>query len=226
MTSSSTETNRRGVSALSEHWRQDGWTSTPCTCGGSSGGSGSGGCDELAGERLPKQRPHLIEGKKDEEEACLTTAKKREEHPDRNADEHLGARLPQRDEEAGSILFHSSSNTSEIRNDNNESRATASAAEKVSEDILVKDAEILRLIEERRNTPKGEKHKLKDVTKCIKRCISDKKRKKWQMDIQRILEDFKGVSNIPGIKSAKKRVLITSKRNCRCLWRFFFIKNI
>ena len=60
MTSSITETNRRGVSALSEHRRQGGWTSTPYTCGGS---SGSGGCDELAGERLPKQRPHLIDGR-------------------------------------------------------------------------------------------------------------------------------------------------------------------
>ena len=172
MTSSSTETNRRGVSALSEHKRQDDWTSTPSICGGC---SGSGGCDELAGKRLPKQRPHLIERIKDEEEACLTTAKKGEEHPDRNADEHLGARLPHPGEEAGSIVFHSSSNTSEIRNDNNESRATASAAAKVSEDILVKDAEILRLIEERRNTQKGEEDKLKDVSKCIKRCIRDKK---------------------------------------------------
>ena len=33
-----------------------------------------------------------------------------------------------------------------------------------------------------------------------------------QMDIQRILEDFKGIRNIPGIKSAKKRVLITKMR--------------
>ena len=63
-----------------------------------------------------------------------------------------------------------------LRNDNNESRASASAAAKVSEDILVKDAEILRLIEERRNTPKREKQKLKDVSKCIKRCIRDKKK--------------------------------------------------
>ena len=53
---------------------------------------------------------------------------------------------------------------------------SASAAAKVSEDILVKDAEILRLIEERRNTPKGEKDKLKDVSNCIKRCIRDKKK--------------------------------------------------
>ena len=60
-TSSSTKTSRMCVSALIEHRRQDGWTSTPYTCGGS---GCSGGCDELVGERLPKQRPHLIEGKK------------------------------------------------------------------------------------------------------------------------------------------------------------------
>ena len=110
-------------------------------------------------------------------------------------------------------MFHSSSNTSEIRNDNNESRATAPAAAKVSEDILVKDAEILRLIEERRNTPKGEKHKLKDVSKCRKRCIREKNRMTRQMDIQRILQDFERIRNIPGIKSAKKRALITKVRN-------------
>ena len=57
-------------------------------------------------------------------------------------------------------MFHSSSNTSEIRNDNNEARATASEAAKVSDDMLDRNAEILRLIEERRSTPKGENHKL------------------------------------------------------------------
>ena len=36
---------------------------------------------------------------------------------------------------------------------------------------------------------------------------------KRQQDIQRILEDFKGVRNIPGIKSAKKKVLITEIKN-------------
>ena len=44
----------------------------------------------------------------------------------------------------------------------------------------MKDAEILRLIEERRNTPKEEKQRLKEVSKCITKCIRDKKRKgKW-----------------------------------------------
>ena len=36
---------------------------------------------------------------------------------------------------------------------------------------------------------------------------------KRQQDIQIILEDFKGVRNIPGIKSAKKKLLITKIKN-------------
>ena len=36
---------------------------------------------------------------------------------------------------------------------------------------------------------------------------------KRQQDIERILEEFKGVRNIPGIKTAKKRVLITKIKN-------------
>ena len=45
--------------------------------------------------------------------------------------------------------------------------------------------------------------------------MRDKKRVKRQQLIQRIREDFKGVSNIPGIKSAKKKVLITKIKNER-----------
>ena len=77
------------------------------------------------------------------------------------------------------------------------------------------DAEIRRLIEERRSTPKEEKQRLKELSKCIKKCIRDKKRVNRQQLIQRILEDFKGVSSIPGIKSAKKKVLITKIKNER-----------
>ena len=73
-------------------------------------------------------------------------------------------------------MFHSSSNTSEIRNDNNEARATTSVAAKVSDDMLDRNAEIQRLIEERRSTPKGEKHKLKEVSKCIKKDASETKK--------------------------------------------------
>ena len=107
--------------------RQDDCTYTPCTCGRS---GCSGGYDVLAGEQLPKQRPQV------------------EEHPEHKSEEHLGAQFPHQDEEAGSIVFHSNSNTSEIKNDNNEARVMACAAAKVSEDLSIKDSEILRLIEE------------------------------------------------------------------------------
>ena len=111
----------------------------------------------LAGERLPKQRPQG------------------DDHPDHNSEEHLEAQVPHQDEEAGSIVFHSSSNASEFKNDNKEARVTASAAAKVSEDFPNEDAEILRLIEERRSTPKEEKQRLKDLSKCIKNASEKKK---------------------------------------------------
>ena len=73
--------------------------------------------------------------------------------------------------------------------------------------------EIRRLIEERRTTPKEEKQRSKDVSKQIRKCIRDKKRAKRQEEIQRILEDFNGIKKIPGIKSAKRRALITKIKN-------------
>ena len=192
MKRSSTVANQRGVPAQLEHRRQDGWTSTPrgsddekkgserVTTAGErlknqrphppvkiedeedahevvTGSGCSGGCDLLAGERLPKQRPHG------------------DEHPEHNSEEHLGAQVPHQDEEAGSIVFHSSSNASEFKNDNKEAHVTTSAAAKESEEFLDKDAEILRLIEERRSTPKEEKQRLKDLSKRIKNCIREKK---------------------------------------------------
>ena len=78
------------------------------------------------------------------------------------------------------------------------------AAAKETEEISRKDAEIRKLI--RRGEPKEEKQRLKELSKCIKKCIRDKKRVKRQQLIQRILVDFKGVSNIPGVKFAMKTV--------------------
>ena len=150
----------------------------------------SGGCDLRAGERLPKQRPLG------------------DEHPEHNSEEHLGAQVPHQVEEAGSIVFHTSRSASVFKNDNKEAQVTTSAAAKKNEECLDKDAEILRLVEERRSMPKEEKQRLKDLSKSIKNA-SEKKRMKRQQDIERILEEFKGVRNIPGIKTAKKRVFIT-----------------
>ena len=53
--------------------------------------------------------------------------------------------------------------------------------------------EIRGLVEERRNTANGEKHKLKELSKWIKKCIRERKRAKRQEKIQQILEEFRGI---------------------------------
>ena len=59
--------------------------------------------------------------------------------------------------------------------DNKEAQATTSAAAKKNEECLDKDAEILRLIEERRSMPKEEKQRLKDLSKSRKNASEKKK---------------------------------------------------
>ena len=112
------------------------------------------------------------------------------------------------DEEVGSIVLHVSRDMNEKEKEDEEAGETAAAKE--TEEVSKEDVEIRKLIEERRNTPKEEKERLKEVSKCIKMYQRQMKR---QQDIQRILEDLKGVKNITGIKSAKKRVLITKIKN-------------
>ena len=72
-------------------------------------------------------------------------------------------------------MFHTSRSASVFENDNKEAQVTTSAAAKKSEEFLVKDAEILRLIEERRSMPKEEKQRLKDLSKSIKKMHQRKK---------------------------------------------------
>ena len=92
-----------------------------------------------------------------------------------------------------------------------EANETAAAKETLeSNDAISKeDVEIRRLIEERRNTPKGET--TMERSEQTKNASGTKKRAKRQ-EIQRMLEDFKGIRRIPGIKSARRRVLITKMR--------------
>ena len=117
----------------------------------------SGGCDLRAGERLPKQRPLG------------------DEHPERNPEEHLGAQVPHQVEEAGSIVFQNSRSASVFENDNKKMQVTTYAAAKKNEECLDKEAEILRLIEERSSMSKEEKQRLKDLSKSLKKCIKEKK---------------------------------------------------
>ena len=137
--------------AQPEHRRQDGWTSTPC---GSDDEKKDSERDMTAGERLQKHRPHPTEKIKDEEGAhevdsgsgcsggCDVLAgellpKQRlhgDDHPDHNSEEHLEAQVPHQDEEAGSIVVHSSSNASVFKNDSKEIQETTSAAAKKKEE--------------------------------------------------------------------------------------------
>ena len=58
-----------------------------------------------------------------------------------------------------------------------------------NEKIKDGDDEIRSLIEERRSIAKGDRQQLREVSKTIKQCISDRKKNKKQDKIQRILED-------------------------------------
>ena len=184
--------NERGGFAQHEHRRPDGWTSTPC---GSDDEKKCSERDKTAGERLQNQRPHplvRIGGEEDAHEidtrtgcsgGCDLRARERlpkqrpigDEHPERNPEEHLGAQMIHQVEEAGSIVLHNSRSLSVFENESKELQETTSAAAKKNEECLDKDAEMLRLIEERRSMPKEEKQRLKDLSKSIKNASEKKK---------------------------------------------------
>ena len=115
----------------------------------------SSSCDLRAGERLPKQRPLG------------------DEHPERIPEEHLGAQTTHQVVEAGSIVLQISRSLSVFKNDSKVMQETTSAAAKKKDECVDKDAEILRLIEERRKMPKEERQRLKDLSQ--KKCIREKK---------------------------------------------------
>ena len=141
----------------------------------------------------------------------------------READgEKLREHCTQTDEEAGSIVFHVGHDMNEKELTDSASGAVcyeeeitmaykreeaneAAAAKKTLESndaISKEDVEIRRLIEERRSTSKGEKQRLKDLSKK-----EDKRR------FNEYSKTSKGIRNIPGIRSARRRVLITKIKN-------------
>ena len=141
----------RGGSALPEHRRPDGWTSTPrgeddnetgSKAFVTTGGEGahdrnepigcSSSCDLRAGERLPKQRPLG------------------DDHPERGQELHLPAQTFLQVVEAGSIVLQSSHDSSEIRRKDKSKQETTHNAAMKNDESVDKDAEITRLIEERR----------------------------------------------------------------------------
>ena len=167
----------RGGSAHLEHRRPDGWTSTPCgkdddEAGSQAfvmtGGEGahdrnkpigcSSSCDMRAGERLPKQRPLG------------------DDHPESVQELHLAAQMFPQVVEAGSIVLQSSRDSSATRSKDKGKQETTHDVAMKNDESVDKDAEIMRLIEERRKLPKEEKHRLKELSKKIKNCIREKKK--------------------------------------------------
>ena len=89
------------------------------------------------------------------------------EHPD----EELLAQFTRSDDEAGPIVLHVSCDTNEKDKMKKQTKQQQQNRLRRSK----KEVEIRRLIEERRNTPKEEKQRLKEVSKRIKNTSATKK---------------------------------------------------
>ena len=113
---------------------------------------------------------------------------------------------PKCDDEATAVDEDATNNQEQNAN---EGAAAAKKHTRRKDEITNPNVEIRKLIEDRRNTARGEKQHLKEVTKQIRKCIRYKKRSKRQNKIKRILEEFRGIKNIICKKSAKDRVLIS-----------------
>ena len=109
-------------------------------------------------------------------EGTDSTVSKREEQTESVIEtEHIGeellAQCTRSDEEAGSVVLHVSGVMNEKEKGDEEADETAAANE-------IEEMEIRRLIEERRNTPKEEKQRLKEVSKRKKMYQGQKKNEK------------------------------------------------
>ena len=138
-----------------------------------------------------------------------STESKREEQTESVIEtEHPGKELPAQctrsNEEAGSTVLHVSSDMNEKEKSDEEAGETAAAKE--TEEISKEDVEIRRLIEQRRTHTQIIETASERRTDDFKKCIRDKKRKDSKTS-EEYLKTSKGVKNIPGIKSAKKKVL-------------------
>ena len=129
---------------------------------------------------------------------------KSDEETVREADEELLEHRTQTDEEAGSVVLRVGNDMDEkeltdivsgsvcledeiVMENKREEVNGAAAAKKTLETNdgpSKEDVEIRSLVEERRSTSKGEKQRLKDLSKHISKCIRDKKRAKIQEEIQ------------------------------------------
>ena len=91
-----------------------------------------------------------------------------------------------------------------FENESKEMQETTSAAAKKKDECVDKDAEILRLIEERRKMPEEERHRLKELSKKKQKNVSEKKKVKRHHDIEEYLKNSK-VSEISRESKQQRR---------------------
>ena len=152
--------------------------------------------------------------------AVATARMPGEEHSDRNTakvetdriqgDGHH-ARFPHLVAEAGSIVSHVSNSMIKVKKSDEDSEHGEEEGGR-DDEISRKDAEIRRLIELRRSTPKEEKQRMKKLSKSIKKCIRDRKDNKKS-------KKFSKTSKVSATSQEsnlqKKKVLITKIKNER-----------
>ena len=148
-------------------------------------------CDLWAGEWLPKQRPLG------------------DEHLERIPEEHLG----EHDSPGRSGRFYRVTNQPKLERVRERKQGIARdhvCCSKEEWPIRWRRCGNPETHRRRRKMPKEERQWLKELSK--EKMDQRRKRMKRHHDIERILQEFKGVRNIPRIKSAKKTVFITKIR--------------
>ena len=115
---------------------------------------------------------------------------------------------PKCDDEAAAV-------DEDVTNKQEKNAHDVAAAKKILEEI--EDVEIRRLIERRRNTARGERRHLKEVSKQIRKCIKDKKISKRQEKIQRILKEFRVPRTYPASNQRRRECLFPKLKTTKVI---------
>ena len=177
MSSSEADIPRGGFAHL-EHRRPDGWTSTPCGKDDDeassqslvrTGGEGSHGQNQTYWLQLQLRRA----GRGATAKTTPTQVTNILKAVKKNISLHKSFLRSKRQ-----VLscYNSAVTRARPRSKDKEKQETTYDAATKNDESVDKDAEIMRLIEERRKLPKEEKHRLKELSKKIKKLYQ---RKKW-----------------------------------------------
>ena len=125
--------------------------------------------------------------------------------------------LTQKAAEAEAAALAASAAFSAAKEEDLIAMSTAAAAEGTeaseAQETKQKDKEILALIQEWKTTAKHEKERIREISKKIKNCTRENKKKDKTRTNPEDHGRVKGTRNISSIKSVKKRILITKVKS-------------